>query len=271
MKKIMALVLSAILLLGLLAGCGSNSTVGGNGDAPAAEATGTNATTTAGSLVVSANASLTLNYNADGVVLSVEGNNQEAENLMEVFDELVGASCGEAVNTIIKECSVRTYEGRLTYVLVKYEKGEGTPSAELMQSVESGAKEAVEAVAPDAKLVIVAADKLDENGYIDLATAQLLVEGYLEVEKLDGFDGTNEPVDGFYSFWVSFSGMEDEVHVNATTGIVGDGALSPIIPEETEPQEENTPAESTPEESEPAASESVEEPEETEATEAPVE
>ena len=88
MKKIMALVLSAILLLGLLAGCGSNSTVGGNGDAPATEATGTNGTVTAGSLVVSANASLTLNYNADGVVLSIEGNNQEGDTARSPPDAL---------------------------------------------------------------------------------------------------------------------------------------------------------------------------------------
>lgn len=269
MKKILALVMSALLLLGLFVGCGKVESDGGKGAAAATEGDDIPTADKAGSLVVTANASLNIVYNAEGLVLKVEGLNQEGENLMDSFDELLGASCGEAVNTIIKECSVKTYDGRLTYVLVKYEKDAGIPEG-MKESVESGAKEAVEKVAPDAKLAIVTPDMLDENGYINLETAQLLVEGYLEVEKLDGFYGTETPVDGFYSFKVVFGGMEDEVHVNASNGIVGDGALSPT--EEEEVEEETEPVESTPAESEPVVDEPVaEEPEQTEATEAPVE
>lgn len=270
MKKLIALTLSVLMMLGLLAGCGGGKdTDSGKGNTPATEGTSAVNIEKTGSLVLTANACMEISYGTDGVVLGVEGLNDEGKNLIESSDELLGASCAEVVNKLIKECSIKTYQGSLSYVAVKFNKDAGTPDAEFLSGIETAAKAALETVAPNAKLVIITPDKLDADGYIDLATAQLLVEGYLEVDKLDGFDGTDKPVDGFYSFKVSFNGIEDEVHVNASTGVVGDGALSGT--EEEEIEEETTPEESTPDESEPAAPESEDVPEETQSAEAPVE
>ena len=271
MKKIIALLLCAIVLVSALAGCGNKDNAAdgtkpqGNGNSgDIAE------TEKAGTLVVTANASVRITYGTDGLVLKVEGTNDEGENLMESFEALLGSTCSEVVSKIIRESAGRTYLGRLTYVAVKHEKGSGTPGTNFLEGIESAAKRALETASSNAKLVMITQDKLDADGNINLEAAKLLVEGYLEVEALDGFDGTAKPVDGFYSFQVSFDGMEEEVHMNAATGVVGDGLIGDALQEpeeETEPAE-TEPAESTPEETAPVENESAETPT-VEATQAP--
>lgn len=270
MKKIIALLLCAIVLVGVLAGCGNKDNAadgtkpqqnGNNGDI--AE------TAKAGTLVVTANASVRITYGTDGLVLNVEGTNEAGNNLMESFETLLGSSCSEVVSRIIRESAGRTYLGRMTYVAVKHEKDSGTPGTNFLEGIESAAKRALETASSDAKLVMITQDKLDADGNINVETAKILVEGYLEVDALDEFDGTAKPVDGFYSFKVSFGGMEEEVHMNAATGVVGDGVIGDGLQEpeeETEPAE-TEPAESAPEETNPVENESGVTPEETQAPE----
>ena len=68
-------------------------------------------------------------------------------------------------------------------------------------------------------------------------------------------DGTEKPVEGYYSFYVTYGDMEAEVHVNAATGAVGEGLLTEIDGDETEeavdPKEEQQQA-TQPQESAPA-------------------
>lgn len=246
MKKIIALLLCAVVLVGVLAGCGKNDSNDGGTETKGTD-TGISETEKAGTLVVTANASVIVSYGTDGLVLGVEGANEEGKNLVESYEELLGLSCAEVVSQLIKDSSNRTYLGRLTYVVVKHDKDSGTPGTSFLEGIEAAAKAAVEIVAPSAKLVMITQDMLDADGYIDLKTAKVLVEGFLEVEQVDGFDGTEKPVDGFYSFAVAYNGMEDELHVNASTGCVGEGALDGALqdPEETEPVEDTASTEET--------------------------
>ena len=268
MKKVIALLLCAILLLGLLAACGKEDETGGNGTTPQGNAGEVTETEKAGTIVVTANASVAISYGTDGLVLKVEGLNKDGENLMESYDELLGSSCAEVVNRIIKDCAGRTYMGRLSYVAVKQEKDSGNPGTNFWQGIESAAKNAVEGLGAETKLVLITQEMLDADGNIDLATAKALVEGYLQVDALDGIDGTSKPVDGFYSFQVSYDGLEAEVNVNATTGAVGDGVVGDVLqePEQTEP-EVTEPEASDPTMSESVPSEEVETPEQTQAVE----
>lgn len=242
MKKLISFMLCALLVLGMLAGC-NKSGAKDNGTTPTDDGAGITNTETAGSFVVTANASVAVTYGTDGLVVKVEGANEEGTNLLESYEDLMGSSCAEVVTKIIKDSSVRTNLGRLNYVVVKYDKGSGAPGTNFREGIENAAKEAVEIVAPKAKLVIITEDMLDADGYIDLKTAKALVEGYLGIDRVDGFDGTDKPVDGFYSFFVTYDGMEESFHVNAVTGSVGEDAIDGAIqdPEETEQPEETDP------------------------------
>ena len=245
MKKIIALLLAALMLVGVLAGCGKNDTNTDQGTTPTGEGEGVSKTEKAGTLVVTANASVVITYGTDGLVLDAEGTNEEGTSLLGSYTELTGFSCTELLTQIIKDSAARSNLGRLTYVVVKIDKDAKTPGTNFLDSVESAAKKAVEEAAPDAKFLMIKQEDLDTDGYIDLATAKTLVEAYLEVEKLDSFDGTEKPVEGFYSFAVTYGGVEAAVHVNANTGAVADGDLGGDIkaPEESEPVEETEPLE----------------------------
>ena len=223
MKKMIALLLAALMLVGILAGCGKGDTNMNQDTTPAGENDGITQPEKAGSLVVTANASVVITYGTDGLVLGAEGANKEGVDLLESYEDLTGFSCTELITQIIKDCSVRTNMGRLNYVVVKMDKESKTPSANFMDSIESAAKKAVEEAKPDAKLVMVKLDDLDANGNITPATAKTLVEAYLEAEQLDGFVGADKPVEGIYSFTVTYGGVEQFLQINANTGSVGEG------------------------------------------------
>lgn len=267
MKKIIALLLAVLMLLGVLAGCGKDGNAD-QGTTPSGNGSGVTETEKGGSLVVTANASVIITYGTDGLVLGAEGGNKDGEYLLEAYDDLMGFSCAELVAQIIKDSALRTNMGRLTYVAVKFNKDASAPGTNFVETIEKTAKETVEEAAPDAKLIMILQEDLDAEGNIGLLKAKELVEGFLEVEKVDGFDGTDKPVDGFYSFNVSWDGMEEFFHVNANTGSVAEGALDGALqdPEETAPTEETVdPTEET-ELTEPTESAPVKD--ETESTEA---
>lgn len=258
MKKIIALIIAALMLVGLFAGCGKTDADEQKGTTPTGEGSGISETEEAGSLVVTANACVSITYGTDGLVLKAEGLNEDGVDLLESYDEVTGYSCTELITQVIKDSAARMNLGYLTYVAVKINKDAQTPGTNFMDSLESAAKKAVEEAAPNAKLIMIKQENLDADGNIDLATAKKLVEAYLEVEKVDGFDGTAKPVEGFYSFAVTYGEYEEAVRVNADTGAVGDGSLVETQePEETDPTEETeSPAEPT-EESQPVVDEPI--------------
>ena len=252
MKKIIAILLCAVLALGIFAGCEKKDTQVPGVTTPKGEVGSVTETQKAGSFVVTANASVRILYGTDGLVIKIEGINESGKELVEGYEEMLGASCATLVSKVIKDSAARSNLGRLNYVVVKHEKDSGAPGTNFLEGVEAAAKKAVEDTASAPKLVMVTQDLLDADGYINLQTAEVLVKAFLEMENLQSFDGTNKPVEGFYSFQVSYDGMEEMLHMDAVTGGVGQGEINGVISDATEPEE------TTPTESEPAATDSVE-------------
>ena len=252
MKKIIAILLCAVLVLGLFAACEKKDTAVPGVTTPKGEENGVTETKKNGSFVVTANASVRIAYGTDGLVIKIEGINDSGKELVEGYDEMLGASCATLVGKVIKDSAARSNLGRLNYVVVKHEKDSGAPGTNFLEGVEAAAKKAVEDTATSAKLFMVTKDLLDADGYINLQTAKALIEAFLGVESLQSFDGTNKPIDGFYSFQVSYDGMEEMMHMDAVTGGVGQGEINGALSDATEPEE------TEPQETEPAGSEPVE-------------
>jgi len=236
MKRILALLLVAVMALGMLSACGKE---------PINEGTPTynyeneeiKKPETAGTLVVTAAASVQVSYGTDGLVLGLEGLNRDGIDLVAYYaEELFGSSCTDVVNQIIKDCVQRNYMFDTNYVVVKQNKGSALPGTSFLESVQSAAQRALDTVESDAPLVMITEENLTADGYIDLVTADLLVRRFLGVEELVSIDGTISPVDGMYAFDVAYGIMMEKVVVDAQTGVVAQGVIEEI--EQLEDQEE---------------------------------
>lgn len=256
MKKILALLLCTLMLLGMLTACKKDKAAGAKpGAATTTPTTGEavqGPVAAEGILVVTADASVTIAYDVKGLVQKVEANNTEAAELLATYDEQTGFDCSVVVTKIIKDCAAMSM-GEMTHVMIKQTKGSGSPDENFMKNIESAAKTALENAESSAKLVMVTPEQQDNNNHIDPKVAKTLIMAYLGVDSLDSIYGTDKPVEGYYSFYVTADELEEEVHVNAATGAVGQGLLTEIgegeqeaVDPKEEQQQATQPQETTP-------------------------
>lgn len=251
MKKILALLICAVMLLGLFAGCGNdvsdngviNTTEASNGGADKVETP-----EEAGSLTVNAAAAITVTYGADGLVLKAEGINDDGVELLSVYEDVFGSSCADLISKFIKDSIANNCMYDTNYVVIKQNKGSALPGTNFLEGIQTAAQGALDAAEISAALVMVGEENLTADGYIDLVTAKVLVEKFLEVEEVTSFDGTDKPIDGMYVFDVAYDAMMERMMVDAETGGVSQGSteeLDQIIDDqEDNSAEETTPAES---------------------------
>jgi len=247
MKKMLALLLSAIMIIGLLAACGDDISKGDTklpvGTDEGTQTTAPVTTFTTGELTVNAGAAFVITFDAQGLVLRIDGADERYKEFLEfLYDDsaLVGTSCADAISEIIKSAGVKGYLAEAGFVAIKQDHKAGLPDPAFLENVQRSAQSALDTAAPEVALVMITAEQLDANGMIGLPTAKVLVEKFLGVESLTNFDGTSEPINGVYSFTAGVDGREEQVLVNAVIGSVDYGVLEELI-DETEPDDTNVP------------------------------
>ena len=229
MKKFIAVLLSAVMLLGLLAGCGAQT--------PAPETTeGTYATPmAAGMVVLYANAAVNVSYDADGLVLSIEGVDDYGSALAGEYEDYLGKSCSEVVCDLIGNSFI---QGLMTnennYVMIKLAVGSAMPGSTFMESMQKDAEAAIAEAGSTAKLVVLTTENLDAEGYIDLESAKALMLAALALDGFDSLDGAAAPSEGAYTFTITAGALAGTFKIDAVTGAVYEGE-----PESNEFEEED--------------------------------
>ena len=269
MRKILAVLMSAVMLLGLLAGCNN----AGNAETGATEDTSTMANPIAsGMLVVNANGTVNVSYDSDGLVLNLEGADDNGNELVAEYPDFLGEPCAEVVCTLIKNSSVAGYLAESNYVMIKQAVGSQLPGTNFLEELTTDAKAALETVKSSALLLVLGEEDLDENGYINLESAKELSLAYLKLDAFDSFDGSTAPVNGTYGFNITAGALDEDLLVDAVTGSVYPGVLNTNEDEEnldagedvgTEPvtDDENTEVIATEPATDPTADSSNEQPE----------
>lgn len=266
LRKLFAVLMSAVLLLGLLAGCNSSG-AGSTESTSGTEDTSVATPIASGLLVVNANGAVNVSYDKDGLVLELEGIDENGIELVGEYENYLGESCSDVVCTLIKSSSAAGYLAESNYVVIKQAVGSQLPGTNFMDELTTDAQAALDTVNSSAALMVITEEDLDDDGYINLETAKALTLAHLKLENFDLFDGSAAPVDGVYGFNVTAGTLDVDLLVDAVTGAVWEGVLDtgdddlldddvdevgtePVVGEDvsenstTAPSEDTTPTES---------------------------
>ena len=220
MKKILAILMSAILLLGLFAGCGEKAPVATEGSNAAVNPVA------AGMLVLNVNGAVDISYDSDGLVLSLEGCDINGEVLVGEYTDYLGKSVSEVICDLINNSKLAGFMlPEVTYVVIKQAVGSALPGATFLETIETDAEAALAAAELSAELIILTEDNLDEDGYINLESAKGILMAALGLEGFDTIDGTVSPIEGLYGFTITAGNLEGDYIVDAVTSLVVEGQL----------------------------------------------
>lgn len=204
MKKLLSALLCAALLL-CFAGCAKE---------PTNEVTPTLDTPEAsGVLFVSIGAEFKVVYDTEGLVVAVEGTNDDAIQVVSAYSDAVGTACDVVVSKLVEKTVELSANGNNRVVVIKQAPGAAAPSAKFLEDVRLDT-----ASATDFEVVLILADTLTEDGYISADAAKDILTRQLKLT--DVAMTCSDVVDDRYTLTFETDGAEQEYLVDAVTGTV---------------------------------------------------
>ena len=213
LHKMMAAVLSAAMVFSL-AGCAGTSAPA---DAKAAGMTGT--------ILLSVNPEIEVEYDDNGIVLEIEGINDDGKTVVSGYEDYKGKECAEVVNALVQKIYEGGYfdkqlDGHVKNIVVKLEDGSYYPDDGFLEAVADGVRKAVNDCGIKSNAVVVDDDDLDEQGRIGMEKARELALTQMGLTEAVFSEGEYELDDGVYEFEFTANGIEYEYEVDAVTGKV---------------------------------------------------
>lgn len=203
-KKILSVLLCAALLL-CFAGCAKK---------PVTEVTPTFETPEAsGVLFVSIGAEFKVVYDTEGLVVAVDGINDEANQVIFTYSDAIGAACDTVISKLVEKTVELSANGNNRVVVIKQAPSSNAPSAKFLEDVRLDA-----AGATDFEVVLILADTLTEDGNISADAAKDILTRQLKLT--DVTMTCSDIVDDRYTLTFETDGAEQEYQVDATTGTV---------------------------------------------------
>lgn len=224
-RKILAIFLVAILALGIFAGCGKKKTETNTTEGTTTETT-LGKDELAGIVLINVGGSVEILYNVDGAVLSVAGFGEHGIELAKEMDTAVGTACKDTVRVITEKAVDLGYVDKDTkMIVVKEGVGSILPTEDFLDNCVSE----IESLVKDANVVLISADELENNGYINLGAAQNLLKMYLSMSGDVTFDGPLSVKGSKY--YLSTKYLDDTVYYSVDAS---DGTIKPCSKEDFE-------------------------------------
>ena len=224
LKNILTSATMGIALTAVLAGCGTTpaatQTADGAGETPIAQAS-----QAAGTLLLSVNPEIEIEYDDDGLVTEVEGVNDEGRGVTSGYGGYEGRQCREVVSDLVEEIYEaghfnQTVDGHDRNVVVKLQRGSSYPGEEFLRGIEDDVRATVGGFGLASDALTVAPEQLDDRGYIGLDAAKDIVLSQLGLTEASFNDHEYELDDGVYEMEFTSGGVEYEYEVDARTGKV---------------------------------------------------
>lgn len=214
MKKITALILCAVMLLGLFAGCNKKDT---------AESTTASTindiyedATPAGTLYVSFGAAIEVIYDDEGNVLKITGTNEVGKTIAAACNEQLGKGCVFAVRKMLRYASDNNLLGDAKSMVVRVGAGDPLPADDFLDTIATDTQYLADEECTGIQMMrLEEDDDLDSAGNLIPEAARLLAARYLGVAE-EALSGEETIVDGLFTF----SCGEKSCTVDAFTGLV---------------------------------------------------
>lgn len=223
-KKVLAVLLSAALLL-CLAACGGKATTtkptGGTAQTFEPEAEGM--------LYLSMGAEIKVSYDKNGNVMTAEPANEAGQEILAETPVAAGAATSAAVAELVK-AAVSASTSDLKVILIKQAYGSSSPSKEFLSTIQAEA----EAVAGSCKVISVAVEELTADGYMPIDTIKAIFMANLGKDSAE-ITVSEDLANGFYYVAYKNDDVIGNYTVDADNGIITyleDTPVIEVIPEE---------------------------------------
>ena len=229
-SRLFGLALTTALALTTLTACGN-----GAGTASLPETPGTTASLQetnsgiAGTVLLSVNPEIEIDYDDGGRVVALTGRNQDAKTLLGSYTGYEGRPCTEVVGELVDEINARGYfdstvGGHEKNIILKLERGSAYPRDQFLNELAEAVRLVVEADQIGSRPVTLDQDDYDDTygdkGYINAAAARNILSTQLGRDDLQFVEKDYDLDDGEYEVEFVLDGVEYEHEVNAYAGKV---------------------------------------------------
>ena len=197
--------------------------------APAADPTPAAETQPAGTVLLSVNPEIEMDYDAAGSVLTLEGKNDDALAVLSGYTGYEGRACADVVGELVGRIHQGGYfddtiNGHERNIVLKLEQGSAQPGEAFLEELAAAAQSASASGQIGSRAVTLDEDDYDDaygdKGYISAEAAREVLSAQLQRDDLQFVEREYDLSDGEYELEFVLDGVEYEYEVNAVTGKV---------------------------------------------------
>ncbi len=176
-----------------------------------------------GTILLSVNPEIEIDYNNKGIVIEIEGKNDEGKKIVAGYKDFSGKSCEQVTQELVQKIYDSGYivndaEGNPKNIIVKLEEGSKYPSEEFLQAVAQSVRSVVSNQGSKSNTMVISNKDLDKNGLIGLEKAKEIVLAQLGFPEAEFTEKEYELDDGKYELEFKVNGIEYDYEVDARTG-----------------------------------------------------
>lgn len=220
MKKITTLLLTLVVIM--TTGCGAKSSSNAALPAASSELVGSNAI---GSILLSINPEIKIDYDDKGIVISLEGKNEDGKKVLEEYTDYEGKSCETIVDELVKKIYADGYfekkvDGHEKNIILKIEDDSLYPDDAFLKNLEQKLQDTIKECNLTSSPILVEKKDLDDKGLITLEKAKEIVLTQLGLSSAEFTKAAYDPEDNTYEMKFTVDGITYEFEVNASNGKV---------------------------------------------------